>query len=360
MSELQQLLLGTVLEELEFVEEHLRRNRVDSSLTDERAADDDESEPAEGGEAGMVLPSMPVFDETEKSAGMAVCEGGTKIRSTTGGKQHVLITAGFSSGQASWELRIDDDIHGDECVCVGISLKPISSSSYDSECMWMYRAYSGELYNRGVPSGSFDKFHAGDVVSVHLDMDEGTISYAINGKAQGIACRQLTRRDLNGKEVYPCVITYQHSRSVTLLSFHGSHLSYNSTGSNARWRLPLRDLCGSVAPASQLRGHDSSTIDVEKELVQLQAAGADVRQLRGFFDLCDTDHDGAILLLYCRHTTAPLMLLPYCYYTAAIALLPDCCQTAAIALRPCCCCQTDPILRTAAATAAERLLLVQG
>jgi len=278
VSNLQHALLDTLLGEVEAAEQVVCGSKVASK------------EDLELENPHPTLPGAPSprFDDIEKSIGITVLEGGMQVRSTEGGKQHCLLNVGFTSGKASWELRIDEDVYGDECICVGCAVKPVTSSSYESKGMWMYRAYSGELYTRGASAGSFDKFHPNDVVRLDLDMDEGTIAFAVNGKEQGVAFREVSG------EVFPCVTTYQHSRAVTLISFKGTSSSYNSTGPNAMLRLPLRDLCGTWAPESEVRGAESSAIAVDKELLLLKQAGVEVNLLQRVFTQCDRDRDGIV------------------------------------------------------------------
>ena len=76
----------------------------------------------------------------------------------------------------------------------------------------MYRCYNGQLYRRGQSvSGNKAKIHPNAVVRCELDMDAGTLSYAVNDAEQGVVFD-----DLSG-EIFPAVCFYGASRAVRLL-----------------------------------------------------------------------------------------------------------------------------------------------
>ena len=57
---------------------------------------------------------------------------------------------------------------------------------------------------------SLARVYKGDLVRCELDMDAGTLSYAINGEDHGIAFTNMNEFGT----VYPCVAFYSSGRSV--------------------------------------------------------------------------------------------------------------------------------------------------
>ncbi len=55
---------------------------------------------------------------------------------------------------------------------------------YSSSDAWMYRCFNGELYEQGSTLSCNTKVHPGDTISMHFDMDAGTLSYTVNGTMQ--------------------------------------------------------------------------------------------------------------------------------------------------------------------------------
>ncbi|KAG5176465.1 hypothetical protein JKP88DRAFT_134692, partial [Tribonema minus] len=111
-----------------------------------------------------------------------------------------------SAGRAAWEFLLDADSATDECSVFGAAAKPLHSRCYNSSpSLWMRRAYNGVLYCRGrqLPSSrTMSKIHPGDVVRCELDMDEGTLRFAVNGEAQDGGFDGIEG------EVYPCAGSY--------------------------------------------------------------------------------------------------------------------------------------------------------
>jgi hypothetical protein len=58
--------------------------------------------------------------------------------------------------------------------------------------LWMYRCYSGELYNSGNCLGSANaKLHPGDKITLQFDMDAGTLTYLVNGELLNLSFTDL-------------------------------------------------------------------------------------------------------------------------------------------------------------------------
>ena len=69
--------------------------------------------------------------------------------------------------------------------------------------MWLYRAFSGNLYHNGDLPVSLSGYTQGDCITVVLDMNAHTLSFAKNGEDLILAFE-----DMPTTELYPCVLFY--------------------------------------------------------------------------------------------------------------------------------------------------------
>lgn len=75
---------------------------------------------------------------------------------------------------------------GNEGTCVGVSKWPIRDYTHRTTTdMWLYRAYSGNLYHGGEQAMALNGFTQGDFITVVLDMDAKTLSFGKNGEVCG-------------------------------------------------------------------------------------------------------------------------------------------------------------------------------
>jgi hypothetical protein len=87
----------------------------------------------------------------------------------------------------AWEMQVVTDTYGEEAVGFGISIsKPssVTALAYDSSSCRVFRAFNGKMYTNGSKEGVVARAHPGDVIKMTLDMDEGTLAFAINGAVQ--------------------------------------------------------------------------------------------------------------------------------------------------------------------------------
>jgi len=63
---------------------------------------------------------------------------------------------------------------------------PITDDSHrTTRDMWLYRAYSGNLYHNGEQSLTLPGYTQGDYITCVLDMEAGTLSLGKNGEVSG-------------------------------------------------------------------------------------------------------------------------------------------------------------------------------
>jgi hypothetical protein len=136
-----------------------------------------------------------------------------------------FITAGpFSSGKFEVEYELVEDTNS-QCTCFGFSITDkLSSASYSSNEVYMYRAFNGYRYGLGSndspPSslGDAAKVNKGDKIRFVADFGKGSgeIKAFINGKDAGVAFKGI-----RGKKLYPAVQFYSSSRTVRILQVLG-------------------------------------------------------------------------------------------------------------------------------------------
>lgn len=159
-----------------------------------------------------------LFDESCKSSGIRLQDGGKKAESTTSSSQYVYATQGFSRGKAAWEFVAERDARGDECVCYGCGVKPVVSGSYNSsQNLWMIRGYNGQIYGPGT-GRTVTKLHQDEVIRFELDCDARNVRLLVNGVDKGIVFENLPA----DKEIFPAICTYSSGRLVRIEKIEGS------------------------------------------------------------------------------------------------------------------------------------------
>lgn len=121
---------------------------------------------------------------------------------------------------------------------MGVSRWPVHDFNHRTTAdMWLYRAYSGNLYHNGEQTLTLSSYTQGDYITCVLDMEARTVSFGKNGevwhspiaKAQStnFTCFQntlcpiplvtymfmlqepkLAFEDVDATELYPCVMFY--------------------------------------------------------------------------------------------------------------------------------------------------------
>ncbi|XP_048738015.2 probable E3 ubiquitin-protein ligase HERC1 isoform X3 [Ostrea edulis] len=123
---------------------------------------------------------------------------------STSGKGYGLGSTAMVSGCYKWKILVVKENKGNEGTCVGISKWPIRDYTHRTTTdMWLYRAYSGNLYHGGEQAMALNGFTQGDFITVVLDMDAKTLSFGKNGEDPRIAFE-----DIDASELYPCVMFY--------------------------------------------------------------------------------------------------------------------------------------------------------
>ena len=131
-------------------------------------------------------------------------EGGHTLVHGPGGRGYGLASSPIISGCYQWKFLIVKENRGNEGTCVGVSKFPVKDYSHRTTSdMWLYRAYSGNLYHNGELSVSLPSFTQGDYITVVLDMEAKTLSFGKNGEDL-----RLAFENIDATELYPCVMFY--------------------------------------------------------------------------------------------------------------------------------------------------------
>lgn len=81
------------------------------------------------------------------------------------------------------QFSIAKENRGNEGTCIGVSRWPVRDHNHHTTTdMWLYRAYSGNLYHGGELVRTLPSFTQGDTITCILDMEAHTISFAKNDK----------------------------------------------------------------------------------------------------------------------------------------------------------------------------------
>lgn len=131
-------------------------------------------------------------------------EGGQTLVHSAAGKGYGVCSTPIASGCYQWKFLIVKENKSNEGTCVGVCRLPVRDYAHRSTSdMWLYRAYSGDLYHNGEQPRSLCGFTQGDYITCVLDMDTKTLSFGKNGAELKVAFE-----DLDATELYPCVTFY--------------------------------------------------------------------------------------------------------------------------------------------------------
>ena len=76
-----------------------------------------------------------------------------------------------------------------EGTCVGVCRLPVRDYGHRSTSdMWLYRAYSGNMYHGGEQARTLAGYTQGDVITCVLDMDMRTLAFGKNGEVKLVNC----------------------------------------------------------------------------------------------------------------------------------------------------------------------------
>ena len=124
-------------------------------------------------------------------------ENGHTLVHGAGGRGYGLGATAITSGCYQWKFLIVKENKGNEGTCVGVSKWPVRDFSHRTTSdMWLYRAYSGNLYHNGEQSLTLPGYTQGDYITCILDMDARTLAFGKNGEVRTVQLLQLLKKCL--------------------------------------------------------------------------------------------------------------------------------------------------------------------
>ncbi|CAN9504281.1 unnamed protein product [Ophioblennius macclurei] len=158
------------------------------------------------GKRGSYDECIPIGDFSFDPHKLVCCslENGNILSHGSGGKGYGLATTAITSGCFIWKFYITKENRGNEGTCIGVSRWPVRDHNHHTTTdMWLYRAYSGNLYHGGELVRTLPSFTQGDTITCILDMEAHTVSFAKNDKDPKLAFEGVI-----ASELYPCVLFY--------------------------------------------------------------------------------------------------------------------------------------------------------
>ena len=130
----------------------------------------------------------------------------------------VLGTHSMSCGVCSWEIRVVQS--STAYIFVGVARSCADLHTFLGGCSngWGFIGEQALYHNREKVKVYGDAFSSGDVIGVILDFNNGTLSFARNGKSLGVAFDKI-----HG-ELFPAVAFYNQAQQVMIVP-DGGHIS---------------------------------------------------------------------------------------------------------------------------------------
>ncbi|KAL8615069.1 hypothetical protein ACOMHN_013603 [Nucella lapillus] len=134
-------------------------------------------------------------------------ENGHTVAHGSSGRGYGVASTPMTSGCYQWKFHIVKENRGNEGTCVGVTRWPVRDCGHRTTSdMWLYRAYSGNLYHDGELKHALPRYTVGDVITAVLDMDARTLSFAKNDQEL-----QVAFEDIEASELFPVVTFYSSS-----------------------------------------------------------------------------------------------------------------------------------------------------
>ncbi len=176
---------------------------------------------------GSVLPLYATWLSAPKGPSTVLSNGNLTVSNTGSSYNNVVSTINKSAGKWQWEITVTGSGSSRQVIGVANGNWNLTTSLYcgsDGNA----RGYYGENGNK-VTAGVFSAFGAawgnGDVMTVGLNMDAGTLMFKKNGTLQGTAFSGLTG------SIYAAMGDYPNP-DVTTTNFGATSLLYPFAGYN--------------------------------------------------------------------------------------------------------------------------------
>jgi hypothetical protein len=133
----------------------------------------------------------------------------------------------MTNGIHKWDVRIDRCISKN--IFIGVSTADARLDNYVGcdKYGWAFLANKAIWHNKSKLKGYGELFRTGDVITVSLDLDAGTLSYALNGKDLGVAIDGLV-----GQCLYPSFSLYNEDDQLSIIPCRQYDSKSNTSISN--------------------------------------------------------------------------------------------------------------------------------
>ncbi|KAF0697446.1 Aste57867_11869 [Aphanomyces stellatus] len=159
--------------------------------------------------------SVLELDPTAMGSNLELLNHNMTVRNRVNKKWHaVRASVAYTSGVHSWDVRIDKCVSKN--IFVGICTADASVENYigSDACGWGFLANKAVWHNKSKLQTYGDIFKQGDVVTVTLNLDRGTLSFARNGDSFGVGVEHLHASDV---AYFPALSMYNKDDQVTFL-----------------------------------------------------------------------------------------------------------------------------------------------
>lgn len=169
----------------------------------------------------------------------------------------------LSSGVHRWDVHIDRCISKN--IFVGVATREARLDNYVGcdACGWAFLANKAVWHNKAKTKTYGDLFRTGDTVTVILDLNLGTLSFAINDRNLGVAVEGLVG------PLYPAFSLYNEEDQVTVAPVRSISGGLGPTSSSLQQQLSRHHLSGMTMGRSFTAEHVLDRIEALRSLMML-------------------------------------------------------------------------------------------
>eukprot|EP01112_Ceratiomyxa_fruticulosa_P007582 TRINITY_DN1971_c1_g1_i1.p1 TRINITY_DN1971_c1_g1~~TRINITY_DN1971_c1_g1_i1.p1 ORF type:complete len:296 (-),score=58.99 TRINITY_DN1971_c1_g1_i1:33-920(-) len=171
----------------------------------------------------LISPPLPPIWNWKNGPNYTISNNGFTITKTDGVDDWTVTALAHQSidvskrGKYSWKVRIDNGI--DHMIGVANTfLDQNAMSNFQNSGGWFFYTYNSTIYHTSSPSSPYprtDQLPIGTIIGVHLDLDQRTLSFSVNGEMKGVAVRDFPL-DKFPSLTLACCLVYKDS-AVTVV-----------------------------------------------------------------------------------------------------------------------------------------------
>ncbi|ETW05794.1 hypothetical protein H310_03478 [Aphanomyces invadans] len=184
--------------------------------------------------------SLLELDPSSMGANLELLNYNMSVRNRVNKKWHaVRASVSYTSGVHTWDVRIDKCVSKN--IFVGICTADASMENYvgSDAWGWGFLANKAVWHNKSKLQTYGDIFKQGDVVTVTLNLDRGTLSFARNGDSFGVGVEHLPSHEA---AYYPAISMYNKDDQVTFLPHEAAMASKAAKSGVASVMRMVRDV----------------------------------------------------------------------------------------------------------------------